>query len=248
MEGTDIQELMTRLADMLAGSGTDIVAVSSAAVALIGALFSWRETRRQRKLALEKMRRELDDRSLEWGRDAITLLSEAQTLILNGPDVKGSAAFEDRRQSLMIRASALTDQGRFYFPNIEDDDGHGAEKEGAYQGKRPPILDALVYTFYELEQLTPDITDTREASAGFINACRRLLVSELQAHLDPKTLNTVVERYNYRIEHQRDASLYRAGKLGLELNLRYPGLLTHKEDLGWMHFAQDTDHHRARTG
>jgi hypothetical protein len=244
MEGTDIQELLSRLGAMLDGSGIDLVAVISAAVAIIGALLTWRETRRQRKLALEKMRRELDDRSLAWGADAIAALAEAETLYLRPASALSETDFEEKRHALLIKLSALTDQGRFFFPNVEDD-FHGAEKEGAYQGKRPPILDALVYAFYEVEAISSDNSETRQAAADFIKTCRRLVVSELQAHLDPKTRNAVVARYNHRLEDQREDSLYRAGKLGLELNLRHHGLLTHKNDIGWTKFAQDVDHHRS---
>lgn len=242
MQGTDIQDILTRLSDMFEGSGIDIVAVISASVALLGALFSWRETRRQRKLALENMRRELDERSLGWGAEVIARMARAESLIMHGASTLREMPFEKARLDLMSEMSALIDQGRFYFPNVEDET-HGAEKEGAYQGKRPPVLDALVYVYYELEELRFRSSQKRKETCEFIKSCRRLLVSELQAHIDPKTRNAVVARFNHRIEDQREDAIYRAGKLGLELNQRHAGLLTHKNDAGWTHYAQERDKH-----
>lgn len=243
MEGINVQDVLSRLGEMLNGSGFDLVAIVSAGVALIGAIFSWRETRKQRRLALEKMRRELDERSVSWGCEAIEALADCEMVLRHGYSDAMGCSPELKRHELMTKLSALADQGRFYFPNI-DDDNQGADKEAAYQGKRPPILDALVYGYYQIESVSALPSDAGADAADFVKSCRRLLVSELQAHLDPKTRNAVVERFNHRIEDQREDAIYRAGKLGLELNLRHAGLLTHKNDSGWTFFAQNRDLHK----
>ena len=85
------------------------------------------------------------------------------------------------------------DRGRLFFPNLNPD-RKGAEKEGAYRGHRPPILDALMWTYHELEALTREGGPASDDSAGFIDECRRLLVSELQAYLDPRRKDEIVER------------------------------------------------------
>ena len=238
MQGTDIQEILSRLSATLEGAGLDVVAIVSAIIALLGAYFSWRETRKQRKLKLETMRRELDHSSLNWGCEVIELVARAETLIMHGQSHYGEREFESQRQTLMSELSAMIDQGRFYFPNVEDET-HGAEKEGAYQGKRPPVLDAVVYVYYELSEASYRKTQQKSEVCEFLKSCRRLLVSELQSHLDPKTRNAVIERFNHRMEDQREDAIYRAGQLGLEINNRHAGILTHKNDAGWTFYAQE---------
>lgn len=240
MDGTDIQEILERVSQTLDGLGFDLVAVVSALIAVLGAIFSFRETRRQRKIALEGLRQSLDRASLEWGKSVIAVLSEVEIFIAQGAKTLADTAFTTRRNVLMARLSSLVDEGRLYFPNI-DVDSHGAEKDGAYQGKRPPILDAVIYAYYELNDLTARTSEDLDSSKEFINQCRRLLVSELQAHLDPRTRNTVVERYNHRLDDQREDALYRAGKLGLDLNNRRHGILTRFDDDGWTSYAQTRD-------
>ena len=206
-----------------------LVAVGSALVALISALLSARETRKQRRLQVENLRQRIDGASIDWGNQAIDLLGEAGAVAyLCRTDVPGEV-IDEKKMDVARRISSLVDRGRLFFPNV-DPASKGAEKEGAYRGHRPPILDAMMYAYYEVLEISRSNGPGPQDSADFIFDCRRLLVSELQAHLDPRRRDEIVGRYNAR----RDDALMRAGRLGLKLDARRPGLLTELGDRGWM--------------
>jgi hypothetical protein len=57
--------------------------------------------------------------------------------------------FTKKKTELLSELSALTEVGRFYFPNVIKDDGFGAKKPSAYQGYRHITLEFLLY-FYEI--------------------------------------------------------------------------------------------------
>lgn len=52
----------------------------------------------------------------------------------------------ERKGQLLIRLSALIEQGRFYFPNIKPEE-YGQEKPPAYRGYRNVALDFLVASY-----------------------------------------------------------------------------------------------------
>lgn len=217
-----------------------VLALGSALVALVSALVARGETRRQRHLQEEELRRRVDQASLDWGHEAIDTMGEAAGLALS-PMISD---LERRHKRLEIarRLSALADRGRFFFPNL-DPDNHGADKEAAFRGKRPPILDALIYAYHEVLQIGEDGI-RGEDSAGFITECRRLLVSELQEHLDPRRLEELLGRVNDQKKTEREEALRTAGRLGVVLDVRRPGLLVKAGDNGWMDLI-DTDERRA---
>ena len=189
----------------------------SAVVALISAMLARRETARQQSLMRESLRQQIDRASLEWGRETIDLMAEAERLASADGDM---AEFETEKRRIAYRLSSLADRGRMFFPNL-DPKRKGAEKEGAFQGFRPPILDALVFSHFEMKTLQPGDTE----SIGFLNRCRRLIVSELQAHLDPRSLDQIVDRYDGQRKGHRDDALRRASTLRAELESRHPGVL-----------------------
>jgi len=131
---------------------------------------------------------------------------------------------------LSSQLSALADRGRLFFPNIDPDNG-GSDKESAYRGQRPPILDALVFACHETQRLGEDGV-SGDDSASFLRECRRQFVSELQAHLDPSHLDEVIERYTDQSEAMRDDSLNRAGEVAIVFDTRRPGILDHT-GAGW---------------
>ena len=63
-------------------------------------------------------------------------------------------------------------------------------KESAFRGSRPPILDALVFAHMELVS----VKEGEEIDADFLRKCRRLVVSEMQDHLDPRHWDSVIKR------------------------------------------------------
>ena len=195
----------------------------SAIVAISSALSARAETRRQRQLQTEQLRQSIDASSLEWGHAAIDTLVKAAAFARTRHLQQNEGSFQGAKTNLMIALSALVERGRLFFPNLNED-MNGADKDGAYRGHRPPILDALMWSYYELEAMTRDSGPTGDNSAQFFDDCRRVMVSELQAHLDPRRLNQMLGRYdNQTREHQKDA-IHRARDLKAKLLSRRPGL------------------------
>lgn len=218
----------------LAAANWDVVLTGgSAFIAMLGAVISHSETQRQKKLQLQQLRTQVDGASLNWGSDAIGLFAEAGALAHLCKTPVSTDVIESRKADLGARLSAMVDQGRLFFPNI-DPEGKGAEKMGAFRGYRPPILDALMYAYYEVQALSRSDGPSPKDSANFIFDCRRLFVSELQAHLDPRRQDEVVDRYDRQRDKHRREALDIAGRLGVRLDVRRPGLLTEIGDKGWM--------------
>ncbi len=207
-----------------------VIAVGSALVALVSALISRVETRRQRNVQEEELRRRVDQASLDWGQEAINVMGEAAALAIS--PTMSDLERRQKRLDIARQLSALADRGRFFFPNI-DPQSHGVDKHSAFRGKRPPILDALIYAHHEVMQVGEDGI-RGEDSAGYITECRRLLVSELQEHLDPRRLEEVLGRVNDQKKTEREEALRAAGRLGVVLDVRRPGLLMRAGDNGWM--------------
>jgi hypothetical protein len=208
---------------MLADNVGTVVTVLSAIAAVIGALASRAETRKQRQLRTEQLRQSIDSSSLDWGSAAIDTLVRAAMLARTRHLHANEGAFQTARAATLINLSSLIDRGRMFFPNL-DETKKGVEKDGAYRGSRPPILDAMVWAHSEIHALTRDGGPTGDNSAAFIDDCRRLVVSELQAHLDPRRLNQVVGRYNGQTRAHQQQAIDRAEALRQQLLTRRPGV------------------------
>lgn len=200
-----------------------VIALLSAGVAIFGALISRNETRKQRALQMENLRHSVDAQSLAWGNACIDVLNRAAMFARTRQHQSNDASFFQQRINMMLAISSLVERGRLFFPNINPE-SKGSEKEGAYRGVRPPVLDALMFAYYEVETLTRQGGPTADNSAEFIEDCRRLLVSELQSHLDPRRRDLVINRYDdQRLDHRSDA-VDRANALKSILKSRRPGI------------------------
>ena len=200
-----------------------IVTVVSAIAAVLGALASRAETRKQHQLRTEQLRQSIDSASLDWGNTAIETLASAAMLARNRHVMDSDRAFQEARADSLTNLSTLIDRGRMFFPNLAPD-RHGLNKDGAYQGFRAPILDSLVWAHEEVHALTREGGPTSEDSAAFIDACRKLLVSELQAHLDPRRMDQLLGRYTKQKQKHQDDAISRSGALRDELLTRRPDL------------------------
>ena len=78
--------------------------------------------------------------------------------------------------------------------------------------------------YNEVEALGRNGAPTADNSADFIEDCRRLVVSELQAHFDPRRRDTVIERYDAQRLDQRGEAIERVGLLKTTLKSRRPGI------------------------
>jgi hypothetical protein len=153
---------------------------------LLTAFFAWftlrRETLRQ-QLELHKWKHEYFAGVRQWSQRLCDLLSEAIHLCDLDPN-RDSEAFFKQRHTLRIQLSSMIDQGRWYFPNVSEED-HGEGKPKAYRGYRQAVLNALMGAYTAVTKL-----DYREQTA---NAARRKelaeaqrdFVSEIQHILDP---------------------------------------------------------------
>lgn len=217
MELTGLLSLWRDYADVF-------VAAGSAAIAVISALIARGETRRQRKLQTERLRQSIDAASLDWGNTAIETLARAAMFARTRHMQTNDGSFLANKANLQVALSALVDRGRMFFPNLEPDK-KGAEKEGAYRGHRPPILDALMWVYYELEALPREGGPSSEDCGCYIDDCRRLLVSELQAYLDPRRMDEVVERYDDQRQTTRSDAIDTSKALKTKLETRRPGFV-----------------------
>ncbi len=213
---------LTQLLSFGQGYGDAVVAVVSALVAVISAFIARGETKRQRKLQTERLRQSIDAASLDWGNAAIETLVRSAMFARTRHMQSNDGGFLANKANLMVALSTLVDRGRMFFPNLNPDK-KGAEKEGAYRGHRPPILDAVMWTFHELEAMTREGGPSGDDSAAYIEECRRLLVSELQAHLDPRRMDQIVGRYDDQESDDRRAAIRKSDALRTKLESRRPG-------------------------
>lgn len=208
------------------------VAAISAVLALLSLVLNWLVVSRQTAMQFESLKAQMDSEVLGWVHETVDLVSQGVALAEGRGVVYGADEF--RRQSLeaTLKLSSAADRGRLYFPN-EAPDAHGREKEAAYQGFRPPILDAVVFASGQLKRLSPEGGPDEEA-ASFLVKCRRLLVSEAQNAIDPRRRGQMMRTLAVgRIDDKRSAFAV-AAELGEALETRYPGFLVQRRDAQWV--------------
>lgn len=164
----------------------EIIAIVSSLVALVSFGFNVLVVRRQQRLAYEDLKLKLDSDILGWGREAVAALADAERFVAEAELKQDATAYERERLHVMHDLSALADQGRFYFPNIMKGDDHGREKEFAFRGHRPPIIHALVFAYYAVKRLPTGEAAPIDKICALLMRCRRLVVSEVQAAIDPR--------------------------------------------------------------
>jgi hypothetical protein len=116
-----------------------------------------------------------------WAAEAVDVLSEASYRC-------GEEAPAERAEQLLVcrfRISALIDRGRFFLPNIKQDE-HGTDKPAAYRGFRHAALDPLVAADRVLS--TGQIGSFANQCYA-LNAMRREFVSALQLIIGPQRSN-----------------------------------------------------------
>jgi len=146
---------------------------------------------RQQRLNRWQLRLQREDHIIAWSRSCIILMAEVEEhlkFIGNGP--LQSLPY-DKFVKIRAELSALIDEGRLYFPNIQNTP-HGLDKQEAYKGYRQPILDHLVeaYDFIGKIQRKAGVRSTEQVASRF-NSIRRAFVSETQLAVDPRLFNRV---------------------------------------------------------
>jgi len=123
---------------MLRAIGEEIELIATVASALLAAIALAAAYLSYRRAELRR------DDVLEWAHEAIAAM-QALRLICTRTRLHLTAAEERARLSaLMFDTSILVERGRLYFGNARRSRWRQRERERAYRGKRPEILDQLV--------------------------------------------------------------------------------------------------------
>lgn len=226
------------------GSVSDWVAVISALLALASLVLSWVVVRRQTQLQYESLKAQMDTDVLAWAHEAIDLVSQGVGLARGRGTVYEGAEFARLCLETSQKLSAAADRGRLFFPN-EAPHAQGQEKETAFQGFRPPILDAVVFSCSQVERLDPGVAGPDEEAARFMRKCRRLLVSEVQNAIDPRRRGQMLKQLAMGRQDDKKSSFVIAAELGEALEARYPGYLIQRRDAKWI--ADREAHARGET-
>ena len=122
------------------GAG-DYIAITSVAVtviiAIIGGVYAVATNSKKYELA-EQYKCEM----LAWYEKVVMTIMR-----LTASQSAGNGAERENISTELAELSALIEISRFFFPNIDKQDGHGSEKPRAYRGYRHMALDFLVYIY-----------------------------------------------------------------------------------------------------
>ena len=123
----------------------------------------------------------------EWGNECIDAFADVERFCLLTPHIVDEQAYAKHKNELLRRLSALVDRGRMFFKNKQQEH-FGQEKQQAYRGLRPAILDPLIAAYMAIEVLDkssilPDL-DRKERLCNW----RREFVSVLQKEIHSEWL------------------------------------------------------------
>lgn len=163
-----------------------IASVVSACIAACGLFFAWRQAR-------ESALRRAD--VLNWAEQAIDALQSLLLICVLDDGELDPAVEKDKLTAIMFATSTLTERGRLFFKNEIRGDGHGQDKEGAYQGYRPKILDQLVIAHQIARQWHEASADDRKIMLILAEDAARTFVSLAQQEVGrSKTASAVTKR------------------------------------------------------
>lgn len=208
------------------------VAIGSAVLAVASLVLNWLVVRRQTELQVETLKAEMDAEVIAWVHEAIDLISSSISLAKGRGLTYGPEEFLRLAHETSQKLSSAADRGRLFFPN-EAPEEHGREKEVAFQGYRPPILDAVVFACNRLARMDPN-GPPDEAAADFLTKCRRLLVSEAQNAIDPRRRGQMLRRFAVGRVDDKISAYAVSAELGEALETLYPGYLLERRDAAWI--------------
>jgi hypothetical protein len=113
---------------------TAAVPIMSALIAFGGLFIAWRQSR-------ESALRRAD--VLAWANEVIRTLQSLLLICVLDEDEVDAATRKTMLTQIIFDTSVLVERGRLFFRNEVRDD-HGQNKELAYRGYRPTILDQIV--------------------------------------------------------------------------------------------------------
>jgi len=219
------------------------VAVGSAALALVSLVLNWLIVRRQTDLQFETLKAEMDAEVISWAHEAIDLVSRAAALAQGRGETYPPDEFRRLAAENAQQLSSVADRGRLFFPN-ESPDRHGQTKEAAFQGYRPPILDALIFACGRVTRMAAE-GGADIQSAEFLTKCRRLLVSEAQNAIDPRRRGQMLRRLATGRMDDKVSAFALAAELGEAMEQLYPGYLEQRRDAAWVAQREEMSRRRA---
>jgi hypothetical protein len=157
----------------------DLVAVISLAVSIIAVVYSFLSNTKRYELTYQYY---YD--ILTWHNNVVEVLT----------DLRLKNYGENGKIEKLAKLSALIECGRFYFPNIDKNDGWGKEKPSAYKGYRNAILEFLVFEYRLFGR------DDCEEYLEHAQSLQRLFTSYVFGYLNPKKLKR-------KIKHNTDITM-----------------------------------------
>ena len=143
--------------------GTVVIPMLSLSVSVATAYFFLKDRRHARY----QMESSYIEKLLDWHKEVVFLLVRLES---------SQPEFKSEKRSELSKLSALIEQGRFFFPNIVEDD-YGAQKPLAYRGYRNIVLELLVGIYI--------LQEGEEIDAEIIVNYRRSFTSAVFALVDP---------------------------------------------------------------
>ncbi len=153
---------------------------------MISGIVAYRQFRDREHAAISLQMTYLGD-LMKWYAETI--------LVLKGLCVKEDFDNPEKRACELARLSALIERGRFYFPNVNKNDGFGVQKPEAYQGYRLVPLDYLVYS-YNLHS-EPDF----RKNLVYAERLMRGFTSEVYKVARPRDLLSQIRRLTFNVAH-----------------------------------------------
>lgn len=209
------------------------VAAISALLALASLVLNWAVVRRQTQLQFESLKAQMDAEVLAWVHEAVDQTSVGVGLVRGRGVVYAPEEFRRAALETAQKLSALADRGRLFFPN-EAPHAHGQNKEAAFQGYRPPILDAVVFSCGLLDRMVNETPGADAEAEALLVKCRRLLVSEAQNAIDPRRRGQMLRRLAVGRTDDKKSAFAIAAELGEAMETRYPGYLERRRDAAWV--------------
>ena len=121
----------------------------------------------------------------EWAAEVVSTMSEASFACELDPAQMPQHAFFNLRHELRWRLSALIDRGRWYFPNLKEEE-QGADKPPAYRGYRQQALTCIVDVLSVVTALDYRSPASNHGARSRSVLAKRDFTSEIQLVLDPR--------------------------------------------------------------
>lgn len=171
----------------------DISGIIGVIIAVLSAVISVYFSRQAEKSATKQLSVDVNNFQLEyfrdlraWADEVVEVISEAGYLCEFNVSNWGNDELSKRQYYLRHRLSALTDRGRWFLPNVQEDKA-GTEKEAAFRGFRQSPLGTIIRVHNLVPRINLEDSGLNSKLKEDIFDEKRKFVSEIQVILDPRT-------------------------------------------------------------